>query len=214
MELDWIPTEDGTFTLRHASGETYNDPEGAVHTAFSAFAYGGGLLSAGERVRVLDIGFGLGLNATAAWATLRQIGAEMDLVAIEPDQEILDVFDAWPAPFSVREPREALGKALHGQQIKDLSVRMIRLPLDEALEQARAGYHAIFLDPWSAAVQPEMWEPARLEGLLERLLPGRSMVFRSYGDETFDALQAAGLPVERLDWPAGHGHSFRIQRSK
>ncbi|MEW5791931.1 MAG: MnmC family methyltransferase [Pseudomonadota bacterium] len=213
-QRDWVPTADGTVTLRAANGETYNDLEGGVHTAFSAFAYGASLLMAGERVSVLDIGFGLGVNAAAAWATLRDIGAQLVLTAIEPDTEILDCFGDWPAPFTLREPREDMAKAMRGQPVKNLEIRLIKQMLQEAGSAISAGYHAIFFDPWSPAVQPELWQPELLADLYKRLRPGGHLVARSHGTEPLAPFTAAGLDAELLRWPGGRAESVRVSKPK
>lgn len=214
MKRDWVETEDGTHTLRAANGEYYNDMQGGLCTAFSAFAQAGGLLVAGDRVQVLDVGFGLGLNATAAWATLRDIGAELMLTAIEPDADILDAFAEWPAPFSLRAPREDIGAALAGKRVPGLSVRLLPCGLEDAADRIAASYHAIFFDPWSPATQPALWQPDLLADLYRRLRPGGSLAARAYGSDPLAPLHAADLPAEAQCWPGGAGQSVRAKKPK
>ena len=89
LQVSVQPTADGIDTLFSANyGQTYHSTNGALIEAEFVFLRGTGLdarLTAGLTSRVLEVGFGTGLNF---WATVQHsfiYGASLEYVSLEKD---------------------------------------------------------------------------------------------------------------------------------
>ncbi len=104
---------------------------------------------------------------------------------------------------------EALASALAGGAAGSAHVRLsvggrdlgsLRLVLGDARETLprladRAVFHAVFLDAFSPARQPELWTPTFLGSVARRLAPGGRLSTYTTATRVRAALVAAGLTV-------------------
>jgi tRNA U34 5-methylaminomethyl-2-thiouridine-forming methyltransferase MnmC len=210
------PTADGSDTLFSAVyGQTYHSINGALTEAEHVFLRGAGVEArptAGLPTRVLEVGFGAGLNF---WATVRcslARAGKLDYVALE--KNLL--------------PAETLAQlnygALLGESVAELWQQFLELPLfapggpppGEAVWQATdrlrltlvigeattahlppGGYHAVYLDAFSPNVNPELWTPEFLAQLYAALEPGGRLATYSVRGSVRRALQAVGFAVSK-----------------
>lgn len=221
---EWSPlrTEDGSWTLRAPGhGEACHSRSGAWGEALVRFAGGcrlrarvaeDGLAS----LRVLDVGTGLGLNLDAALATLTNEDdrpvARLDAVTLERDPGVIraalalaqPAADARAARASDRV-RRALARGLLEAPVDwddDLPRGELRLLLGDARETLLGipegpRFDAVFLDPFSPAREPELWEPAFLASIARRMAPGSLLSTYSAAFAVRLALARAGLVVGR-----------------
>lgn len=216
------PTADGSHTLFSAVyGQTYHSTNGALVEAEHVFLRGAGVearLKAGRPTRLLEVGFGAGLNF---WATVRCSFAHsgrLDYVALE--KNLL--------------PAETLAQldygTLLGGEVADLWQRFLELPLfspaghppGEAIWEASpqlwltlvigeattaplppGGYHAVYLDAFSPDVNPELWTPEFLARLFAVLEPGGKLATYSVRGSVRRALQSVGFVVGKQPGPPG-----------
>lgn len=211
----WIetPTADGSWTLVHAGlGEGCHSSAGAWQQATERYA---GPCRLAERahapgagpVRLLDIGTGLGLNLAAARAAAG--AAELEVVTLERDPEVLaaglalyerpELADGpWSEPH--RLVRASLRAAL---ATPEQPVVFGRGTLELCLGDARATlpegrtFDAIFLDPFSPARAGELWEPDFLARVAACLAPEGWLSTYSASFRVRLALAAGGLAVGR-----------------
>lgn len=216
-----LTTLDGSLTLESPSyGETYRSRRGALTEARHVFLEASGvleLIGSGRRARVLEVGFGTGLNFLVTAAAAAESGAALEYVAFERDPldaetlaelrypELLAPFEGpyllvewWrslgtPAPEGTHEWR-------HGQTTLNLKVgEAARLIAAEA-----AGtFGAVFLDPFSPRSNPDAWAEELLAGLAAVLAPGGRLVTYSVSGEVRRRLERAGLNVRKVPGPPG-----------
>lgn len=201
----WTPirTADGSWTLRDETlGQACHSLSGAWEQARLRYAGPCRIREVGlERgvVRLLDIGTGLGLNLAAALSALEGTGARFEAVTFERDAEVLsrarELAD-WPADVEpwLRRAHEALGR-----EARDgVSIRLVvgdareRLPAIDELP-----FDAVFLDPFSPQVAPELWSEAFLAELARRMTPQAVLSTYSASFAVRLALARAGLAVGR-----------------
>jgi len=206
--LTWtaLTTGDGSRTLVHpVHGEACHSRAGAWQEARERYA-GACRLSEcrGESFRVLDVGTGLGLNLAAALESLAPSGARLEAITLERDPTVIEAgfdleeppeVDRWLAPV-----RDALRACLSGALRAPLRSGTLRLLLGDARDtiedlDADLRFDAVFLDPFSPRVEPDLWSPRFLAGIARRMAPGSILSTYSASTAVRAGLRAAGLRV-------------------
>lgn len=224
------PTADGSETLFSAEyGQSYHSTFGALTESTHVFLTGTqaeGRLAAGQATRILEIGFGTGLNFFLTAARAQAGGAALNYTALEK---------ALP-------PAERLAALNHGQLLPDIAglrhdFLAWRAALPELLppgeyrwrpsdglqldviagDAAQAdipgpGFHAIYLDAFSPDANPELWTLPFLARLFARLRPGGWLATYSVKGEVRRNLAAAGFAVHKRPGPPGKRHVLAAQR--
>lgn len=209
------PTRDGSATLYSARyAQAYASEHGALSEARWVFLEGSGVnerLAAGGTVRVLEVGFGTGLNffVTAA-ACLQNPVARLHYTALEHtllDATTVRGLGYAPLVGGVVEDylgwREGVVDA--GQLTFETGRVRLELPLGEAHEQALPleTFNAVYHDAFSPEVNPELWTESFLETLAAALTPGGALVSYCVQGAVRRRLAALGLEVAKRPGPAG-----------
>ena len=208
-------TGDGSATLySERYVQTFASERGALSEARSVFLEGSGVatrLAAGETVRVLEVGFGTGLNffVTAA-ACLENPAARLDYTALEHtlldaatvrslgyeklQHEVVEAYLAW---------REALVSA--DSCIFEYGRVKLTLLLGEATAQTLPieAFHSVYHDAFSPVVNPELWTDTFLAKLAAALGPDGTLVSYCVQGAVRRRLAALGLTVTKRPGPVG-----------
>jgi hypothetical protein len=188
-----VVTADGSLTCRHpVYRETYHAVEGARSEAVAKFILPSRLeerLSSGP-VRLLDVGFGLGVNCRVAVDTARRIpGSCLILHTLEADPE------AWVRArglYPECRVTERLAEAGHccgdGMEIfrHDGDIR-------QTLSGLPGPYDLIFHDPFSPMKNTECWTVDLFRRLFERLHPDGMLLTYSESAAVRAGLLQAGF---------------------
>ncbi|MCZ6598972.1 MAG: MnmC family methyltransferase [Planctomycetota bacterium] len=215
-----VRTADGSWTLAHPGhGETLHSRSGAWQEAVERYATPCRLreraLAGRAELHLLDVGTGLGLNLAAALAALEGTGTRLIVVSLERDRSVIEAafgLDAGPGERWHAPVRVALRAALPGGLAETPGGRAkvelgaaggeLRLLLGDAratlprLELAPR-FDAVFLDPFSPRVEPELWEAGFLVEIARRMAPGSLLSTFSAATRVRVALAGAGLAVAR-----------------
>lgn len=222
-----VRTADGSWTLAHPGhGETLHSRSGAWQEAVERYATPCRLreraLAGRAELHLLDVGTGLGLNLAAALAALEGTGTRLIVVSLERDRSVIEAafgLDAgpgerWHAPVRVAlraalpggraEIPGGLAETPDGRAVVELGAAggELRLLLGDAratlprLELAPR-FDAVFLDPFSPRVEPELWEAGFLAEIARRMAPGSLLSTFSAATRVRVALAGAGLAVAR-----------------
>jgi tRNA U34 5-methylaminomethyl-2-thiouridine-forming methyltransferase MnmC len=216
-----IATGDGSTTLHSPRfGQAFRSRAGAHTEARHVFLEGSGVgprLRAGGSTAVLEVGLGagtnLGLTVAAAWSS----GAALRYLAFEREPlppaawRALDLPSWTPRPFAQAwlAAVERHGAAPRTFGLTVGSVRIDVIVADVGAFAAAGGlpswglFDAVYLDPFSPAVDPEAWRPATLTALAATLVPGGALVTYSVQGAVRRALAAAGLAVAKVPGPMG-----------
>jgi tRNA U34 5-methylaminomethyl-2-thiouridine-forming methyltransferase MnmC len=214
--MDWrrVKSADGSWTLAHpVHGEACHSLHGAWTQALERYARPCRLAErAPGPLRLLDVGSGLGLNLAAALAELEPRGSWLEAVSLESDATVIEAgvalyreqapsrgpWERWHASV-----REALTKLLAQGGTAHLGTRgSLRLLLGDARESVQdleptQAFDAVFLDPFSPRVAPELWQPAFLAAIAARMASGSWLSTYSAAFAVRRALAQAGLKVGR-----------------
>ncbi len=223
-----VPTDDGVPTLHSARyGQTYGSTGGAWTESRHVFLDGTGVceqLAAGKPSRVLEVGWGTGLNW---WTTAQHAhanGATLDFVSLEADPVPADVLRSLDLSTRVglTMPTDAFFAAYEEAIASPNNPSTHRIPLTpdialtlhlgDALSADLPGEcDAVYLDAFSPDANPELWTVAFLNRLRAALSPGGVLATYSAKRSVRDALAEAGFEVERRPGPPGKRHVVRAR---
>lgn len=215
-----IETPDGSRTAFNARfGEAYGSRHGAAAQAWHVFVEGTDT-HLHPAPRVLEIGFGVGVNFRATLTDTAHRGVGLEYVAYEFDPAPVDVLRA------VAEGNEgaehpawlALLEGWGSESIVHVQAEHVRLTvhfmdvLTAELPQAWAS--ALYLDGFSPDRNPEVWTPEFAERLAAALAPSGVLSTYSAAGRVRRALAGAGLSVEKRAGPKGKREHLRAVRGE
>jgi tRNA 5-methylaminomethyl-2-thiouridine biosynthesis bifunctional protein len=222
--LDW---RDGRpFCSLYA--DVYFSSASGIEEAHHVFLQGNRLaerfaaLSPDGTFTIGETGFGTGLNLLCAWALWDRVappGARLHYVSTElhplSRTELAQCLALWPAlqryaralcaqwgPLAPGWHRMRLGK---GRVLLTLLVGDAR----QTLPALRGAVNAWFLDGFSPARNPQMWEPSLLQAVARHSMPGTTLATYTCVGEVRRALGTVGFRVEKA---AGYGPKREMLR--
>jgi len=204
-------TAEGT-PWSEAHGDIYHSADGGAAQAQHVFLGGNGLPARWrERARftVLETGFGLGLNFLATWQAWRDDPARptrLDFVSVEKHpfrREDLAALHARlqafaPLATALEAGWPLLVPGVHRLEFEDARVVLTLVFGDatQAVPRLRLSADAIFLDGFTPAKNPELWDLAMMRGLARLAAPGASAATWSVARGVREALAAVDFETE------------------
>ena len=219
-------TGDGSSTLFSSHfGQTFHSHHGAVAESKHVFLEGsdiGARLRRGDPVRILEVGFGTGLNFLLTAQEAHGWAAPLEYVALErrllPAEllESLDYAGYAPAVFAalLRFRLQLGAEPPEGEHRGRLAGSTLELRLGEAAA-ARievAAFDAVYHDAFSPDANPELWEESFLGRLTASLVPGGTLVSYTVKGEVRRRLSATGLEVRKAPGPPGGKREMLLAR--
>ncbi len=215
IQLEIILTADGSQTIRdNTLDTTYHSTNGAVTESMHVFVEAGlkHVIAKGvSKIRILEMGFGTGLNAFLSYLETRNSLLEVEYFGIEAnplphsivDELVYSKFlDVGPEDKIFRKMHIASSwtekhftfEILHGN-IEDLE-----LPMGNVL---------IFYDAFGPADQSEMWNLDILGKIVRSMAPGGVLVTYCAQGQFKRNLKKLGCVVESLPGPPGKREMIR-----
>jgi len=210
-----ITTADGSKTIQIEDwDEQYHSKHGAVQEAYHVFIEHGLKLFENTEVKVLEIGFGTGLNALITLLEGPKQALDIDYVGVEA------------FPVSIGEVNKLdYGKQL-GLETEESFHEMHNSPWEETvtitpnfslLKQKKDFrevdeenlFNLVYFDAFGARVQPELWTEEIFLKMYRALKPNGILVTYAAKGSVRRAMQAVGFAVERLPGPPGKREMLR-----
>ncbi len=210
-------TEDGSATLRSpVCGDTYHSTRGAVGESRHVFIGNGFMQTGGDPVRILEAGFGTGLNAWLTYLEAARQGRAVEYTAVE----------LYPVPEDVaaglnytEDPHFA---AMHRTEwgvrtsIAD-HFALLKMQADLAVTDFSGNlalFDLVYYDAFAPDTQPELWTAELFARIYGAMADGGILVTYSSKGDVKRALRAAGFTVERLPGALGKRHMLRGRKLK
>jgi len=211
MKIEIVSSGDGSHTLFLPDmNETYHSMHGAFTESQYVFIEKGlGSLSTDrDEIRILEIGFGTGLNALLSWKWAEENTKKLNITTLEPfplSEEVIDKLNygnlvslLWSEKYT------NLHKAAWEElvEISDyFSLTKHKAKLEEV--PLRTTFDLIYFDAFAPNKQPEVWELANIEKCYSLLGNGGVLVSYCAQGQFKRNLKAAGFEVEVLQGPPG-----------
>lgn len=214
-----VLTEDGSFTLLNRTlGEHYHSIHGAVQESRHVF------LEAGYRyicnkfrdIRILEVGFGTGLNALLTLDASVKTGVNTRYHALEPfppDWSVIEEIN-YCSPGGLEGFTDDFRKMHHAMPDKEIllrenfTFRMSRSRLEDT-GPGLGKYNLVYFDAFSPETAPELWEPEIFRKLRLSMDQGGVLVTYCAKGRVRRTLQEAGFSAERLPGPPGKREMLR-----
>jgi tRNA U34 5-methylaminomethyl-2-thiouridine-forming methyltransferase MnmC len=213
MKREILVTSDGSTTIHLPDlDEQYHSKNGSINETYHVFINSGLKMVTSEKVSVLEIGFGTGLNCFITYLegekAIDYVGVEAYPVTAE-EVEKMNFISVLKA-----EKERAIFDKMHTvsweekHQITDGFSLLKRKQLFENIVDEDA-FDLIYFDAFGARVQPELWSEEIFRKMFTALKENGILVTYSAKGSVRRAMLAVGFTVERLPGPPGKREMLR-----
>lgn len=210
MKRQIITTADGSTTIHLPDwNESYHSKHGAIQEAYHVFIKNGLDKITKNNFRILEIGFGTGLNAFITLLEGSKKGKQISYCGIE----------AFPVPIEEIHQLNYL-KELGAEDLTPLFQKLHDLPWEKEEEvtpsfslnkikddfrnvQFDNKFELIYYDAFGPRVQPELWSQQLFATMYIALKKGGVLTTYCAKGDVRRAMQAVGFKVQRLEGPPG-----------
>lgn len=222
QEMEFVTTGDGSKTLFNEQiGECYHSKHGAVQESKHVFIHTGLDYYIQQhqldKVAILEVGFGTGLNFTQTLAYIADKQVEIDYVGIEgfplPLEVIQEIgYDAFVSEEDWKNYISHYKDALTGtMQIN----KQAQLHINHTLLM-NFNYNKIFdivyFDAFAAVHQPEMWSDEALAHVAKFIKPGGVFVTYAITGNLKRSMKALGFTIEKAPGAPGKREMLRATK--
>ncbi|HEY6915219.1 MAG TPA: tRNA (5-methylaminomethyl-2-thiouridine)(34)-methyltransferase MnmD [Paludibacter sp.] len=208
-------TSDGSHTLFVPEiDECYHSSHGAIQESRHIFIEAALKQCVKTDIRILEVGFGTGLNALLAFAEAKKAVKRIHYTTLEkfpvsPKKALLLNF-----PDLIDNNLKEVFEHMHGcnwNELKQISpfFEIEKLETDFTTYEHTGQYDVIFFDAFSPEKQPEMWTEEQFRKIAARCNPRAILTTYCAKGAVRRAMQAAGFTVERLPGPPGKREILR-----
>jgi tRNA U34 5-methylaminomethyl-2-thiouridine-forming methyltransferase MnmC len=206
-------TRDGSHTLFHSElNETFHSKHGAIQESQHVYIehglkYIASILDREITIRILEIGFGTGLNALLSVLAIQNSPIHVHYTTLEPFP-ITDVslIESLNYPEQLGGNSFNIWKELHQaawEQEIAISPHFTLLKKKSALLDTHftSPFHLIYFDAFAPNRQPEMWTVENFVHLALYMCPNAALVTYCAQGHFKRTIKAAGYTIQRLPGP-------------
>lgn len=208
-----VLTQDGSHTLfSEEFGVTYHSRFGAITETEHVFINAGLRYKAvlKKDIRILETGFGTGLNALMTCLAAQQRGIKVEYTALEQYPLPLEITSQLNYPQLVGNPTETLEifKKMHQIGWDQPSPVTDLFTLEKKWEpiqgyQEKEKFDIIYFDAFAPQAQPELWSEEVFQHMFQSIAPDGILVTYCAQGAFKRRLKATGFWVEALHGPPG-----------
>lgn len=220
MKREILITADGSTTIHLPEwNEQYHSKHGAIQEAYHVFIKSGlSRFTNHDRIAILEIGFGTGLNCFISYLEALKHNLLIDYVGVEAypvvqeeikrlnyvhelkAEKFSEIFDrmhslSWNKPHQLSEIFSLTKREQFFNNITDENV-----------------FDLIYFDAFGARVQPDLWTVEMFKKMYTALQVKGILVTYAAKGSVRRAMQEAGFEVERLPGPPGKREMLRATK--
>ncbi len=217
-----VATGDGSHSLYlPACNEHYHSSHGALRESqhiFIGCGYDEMAVNAGGRLRILEVGFGTGLNALLTWERCDQGSSAVEYVAIEAFPVTVELASQLNYASCLASPAaQEIFAAMHQCSWgiwSHLGENFSLLKLQTRIEDFEPvdPYDLVYFDAFSPPIQPELWTRIIFDKLYRCMRRGAVLVTYCAKGEVKRNLKAGGFLLESLPGPPGKREITRARK--
>ena len=190
-----LETKDGSFTYRNNEvGATYRSTNGALTESRYTFLQGTRLQDRPSPWKVLELGFGTGLNFRVTAEAAQAIGVELEYVSLEPAPMPPEL---WLVPYEWKSLK--MNEPL---QVGSISLTVVNARWQD-FEPPSAHFQAVYHDPFGPGQAPECWESSCYQWSLRALQKDGILATFGASGAARRAMKEAGYLVGSLPGAPG-----------
>lgn len=216
-DIDIELTADGSHTLFvHALNEHYHSTNGALKESEHVFIDAGLRYCKKSNLKVLEIGFGTGLNAFLTLLDILQSERKVSYLAIEANPLPYHIVERLNYPKMIGDIDSGLFHKLHmakwGIDVgirPEFSLTKIKADLTQFDFNAVENVDLVYFDAFAPDKQPDMWKQYLFDNLFSRMNDNGVLVTYCAKGEVRRSMQRAGFTVYRLPGPPGKREMLR-----
>ncbi|KQB44402.1 SAM-dependent methyltransferase [Flavobacterium sp. L1I52] len=216
MKREVIKTQDGSTTIHLEEwNESYHSKHGAIQEAKHVFIKNGLALFSEQKVAILEIGFGTGLNAFISFLEAQKMNQSVDYVGVEAypvaAKEILEM--NYVAELEAEEQQQVFEKMHESNwnekiKLSDNFTIVKRQQFFQDIDDV-AQFDLIYFDAFGYRVQPELWSTLIFKKMYDALKENGVLVTYAARGVVKRSMIEVGFRVEKLEGPPGKREMFR-----
>ena len=216
MKREIIITSDGSTTIHLPEwNEQYHSKHGAIQEAYHVFIKNGLRAFNKDKITILEIGFGTGLNSFITYLEAQKSNLIIDYVGIEAypvkgeEIEKLNYVDELQAKAFAED--FSLMHSLSWNIKHDLNTIFSLTKREQFFDKIEDedAFNLIYFDAFGARVQPDLWTVKIFKKMYNALKSTGILVTYSAKGSVRRAMQEVGFEVERLPGPPGKREMLR-----
>lgn len=215
-EVYVVSTRDGSETLySHRFASTYHSLFGAVSESRHVFIQHGLQTQLGKpKLRVLELGFGTGLNAFLAYLFSIKHKISLSYTGIEAfpvDMEVAIKLD-YPGYVAAKD-QEAIFLKMH--EMDSFEMKAFTFNRSPGWDWFTKGveFDCIFFDAFHPVAQPDLWTQDIFDAMFKVTKTGGCLVTYCAQGEVRRRMQQAGFSVERIAGATGKREMLRAVKT-
>jgi len=207
-ELEW---RDGMIPVSRRFDDPYFSLQGGLDETRHVFLAGNDLPARfADGFHVAELGFGTGLNFLATLQAWRAAGitGRLHFTSFEAYPMATDDLSQALAPFADVLPVDIL---TNGVAADDVTLTVIKGDARDTLPMWQGRADAWYLDGFSPAKNPELWNPALMRAVADHTAKGGTAATYTAAGHVRRSLELAGFAVERV---TGFGRKRHMTRAR
>ncbi|MCM2325486.1 MAG: MnmC family methyltransferase [Candidatus Woesearchaeota archaeon] len=197
--MEKIRTKDGSYTFKNEEyDETYHSFTGAIEETYEKFIKPIDGLFKRKKIRILDIGFGLGYNAVAAVDKSMENGCEIEIISLEKNLVLDSLKELEPPLKHYHILRKLELDPITGSYFYEDKDIHLQIKVGDAVKTIKTitkKFDACFLDAFSPKKNPEMWTESFISDIASLMSDGSVLLTYSCARVVRDSLRSAGFEV-------------------
>lgn len=219
MEREIIQTLDGSTTIHLKEwNECYHSKHGAIQEAKHVFIKNGLALFPNQKVSILEIGFGTGLNAFITYLESNKLRQSIDYVGVEAYPVSADEVLSMNYIEELKAIEfDSVFEKMHKCEWEEKVIFSERFTLtkrkqffEEIVDLEK--FDLIYFDAFGYRVQPELWSTAIFERMYKALKTNGFLVTYAARGVVKRSMIEVGFTVEKLAGPPGKREMFRARK--
>jgi len=220
LERKIIVTADGSSTIHLPEwDENYHSKHGAIQEAKHVFIKSGLSLFSEQKISILEIGFGTGLNSFITFLEAPKRNLIIDYVGVEAYPVSAEEIEKlnYVSELNAEEFKEVFSE-MHVQKwdvqnvlSSDFSLTKRKQFFNEIKDENT--FDLIYFDAFGARVQPELWTEEVFETMYKSLKKGGVLVTYCAKGSVRRAMLKVGFSIEKLVGPPGKREMLRATKN-